>query len=201
MTCFILPIKLFPCQAFCLILVSFSVSGYRSHILISFASIWKCLTKTQSAGHMHAHSTSTYTQIHTQTCSSCTFSRSLSSSYTQKNPTARLKSADEADCWTETCHLWGTTQPRQPDKQEERHAHRWQHLFGSRSSTSRTAVAAKLEQTVFKTQNELSVNGNEWWCFAQCTEFHVWLECDSDNMIGIVSKWKTNQFFLFIYFF
>lgn len=65
-TCFFLTIKLCLCHfaiIFFLLLVSHVVSGYRSHILISVASIWKCLTKTQSAGHTHTHSTSTFIQI------------------------------------------------------------------------------------------------------------------------------------------
>lgn len=153
------------------------ISGSKIHVLLLPATvepcIWKCYS--QSAGHMHTHTfqINMHTNCHIHTCTHKLAALAhFFVSCTHKTK-ARFKSADEAHCWTETCHLWGTSQSGLADRQTERQAGRWQHVFVSQSSTSRKAVTAKLEQTILKPKNERSVNNSDGW------SFRGWMECVS----------------------
>lgn len=105
-------------------------------------NMWECLTKTKSTGHMHTHKHA-HNVLRVLT-KSAVFAHLVC--HTQQR--AWYQSADEADCWTEICHLLGTSQSR--DRK-----HRWQYAFVSQPLTSFISVSAKLERVLLKTQNEL----------------------------------------------
>lgn len=136
------------------------------------------LTLSHKNIHINGH-------VHTCTHKLAVFAHLVSHTHThtKQQPDSNQQTRQIAEWKPVTCE-----EPHSPGRQTERQADRWQHVFVSQSSTSRTAVTAKLEQTILKPKNELSVNNSDGWSFRE------WIECVC--LFGVGDGTENNSYHL-----